>query len=163
MQYTYYVYKKDEANITINRMPVWFKEIQFDGDEKEGLIILHSNNEYDEYWKANAKMEINWESKERENFMHYDAVQKSIDVYNAINMVVTEKNNDWLNSHEYTWWFGNRRKMIRKHYYAEKAIHGLFYCDISERLFSFHTGIIDELYENFEPYVLECYKSIVCH
>jgi len=163
MQYTYYVYKKEDADITINRMPVWFREVQFEGNEKKGLIIFHSNNDYDEYWGSNAKMEINWETKERTEFMHYKAVQQSIDVYNAINMVITKKENDWIRSHEYTWWYGKRSKMIRKHYYAERAIHGLFYCDISKRLFSFHTNVVDDLFENFEPYILECYKSVICH
>ncbi|MFO7795725.1 MAG: hypothetical protein ACQERB_03125 [Promethearchaeati archaeon] len=163
MQYTYYVYKKDEANLTINRMPVWFKEVQFEGNEQEGIIILHSHNDYDEYWGSNAKMEISWEPKKRIDFLHYKEVQRSIDVYNAINMVITNKENDWVRSHEFTFWYGNRSKMIRKRYYAENAVHGIFYCDISERLFSLHTNVIAELYENFRPYVIESYKSIICH
>lgn len=163
MQYNYYVYEKSDFNLKINRMPIWFKEIEIDGDQNEGNIILHSNNEYDENWGANAKMEITWYKKDRLDFMHYREVQNSIDVYNVIKMVITEKENTWVGSHEFTYWLGNRSKMIRKKYYTENAIHSVFYCDLSKRLFSIHTSIIDKQYENFKPYILECYKSIICH
>ncbi len=163
MQQTYYVYERPEFNITINRMPVWFKEKKIEGNEKEGRVILHSANEYDENWKANAKMEISWETKSRLDFAHYKEVQKSIDIYNSINMVVINKENTWVRSHEFTFWFGNRRKRINRNYYEEQAIHGLFYCDMSERFFSLHSTIIEQLYQNFKPYIIECYKSVKCH
>jgi hypothetical protein len=163
MEQTYYVYKKHEFNLTIHRMPIWFREETLDGDEKAGHIILHSANEFDENWKANAKMEITWEPKSRLDFAHYKEVQKSIDIYNSISVVVSKKENTWVNSHEFTFWFGNRRKRIGRNYYVEQSIHGVFYCDQTERLFSLHTTIIDKHYENFKPYIKECYQSIHCH
>lgn len=163
MQYSYFVYEKSEYNIKVNRMPIWFKEVQSEGDVNEGYIILHSNNDYDENWGADAKMEINWLKKERLDFLHYKEVQNSIDVFNAINMVITEKENTWVMSHEFTYWFGNRSKMIRKKYYVENAIHSIFYCDLTERLFSIHTSIINKHFDNFKPYILESFKSIICH
>lgn len=163
MQYSYFVYKKSEYNIKVNRMPIWFKEVQSEGDVNEGHIILHSNNDYDENWGADAKMEINWLKKERLDFLHYQEVQNSIDVFNAINMVITKKENTWVMSHEFTYWFGNRSKMIRKKYYVENAIHSIFYCDLTERLFSIHTSIINKHFDNFKPYILESFKSIICH
>jgi len=33
MEYNYYVYEKPEANLKINSMPKWFKEISFEGNE----------------------------------------------------------------------------------------------------------------------------------
>ena len=90
-------------------------------------------------------------------------LEKSIDTYNAIGIVVTKKERDWLMSHEFTFWFGQRRKMIRKRYYVEKVVHGIFYCEISERLFSIHTSIIESMYENYKPYIMKSYNSVECH
>ena len=163
MEYNYFVYKKPECGITINRMPKWYKEIEYEGDENNGSIILHSQNEHDEIWGPESKMEVSWEKKDRMNFFYYKEVQNSIDVYNAIGIVVTEKNRDWLMSHEITFWLGHRNKMIRKRFYHENGIHCVFYCDITERLFNIHTSIIGDQYEHYKPYILNSYNSIVCH
>ncbi|MFX0001527.1 MAG: hypothetical protein ACFE9Q_12620 [Candidatus Hodarchaeota archaeon] len=163
MEYHYYAYNKPECGILINKMPVWYKEIEYTGDEQKGSIALHSQNEYDEIWGPESKIEINWEKKDRMNLFYYKEVQTSIDMYNAIGIVVTEKNRDWLMSHEITFWSGHRNKMIRKRFYTEKVIHCIFYCDISERLINIHTSIIGDQYENFKPYILKSYNSIECH
>ena len=97
------------------------------------------------------------------NLLYYKEVQNSIDIYNAIGVVVTKKEQDWLMSHEQTIWFGQRRKMMRKRYYVEKTIHVIFYCDISERIFNAHAIIIGKLYENFESFILKAFHSMVCH
>ena len=114
MEYNYFVYIKPECGVTINKMPKWYREIEYNGDENQGSIILHSQNEYDEIWGPESKMDISWEKKDRMNLFYYKEVQNSIDVYNAIGIVVTEKNRDWLMSHEITFWVGHRNKMIRK-------------------------------------------------
>ena len=163
MEYNYYVYNKAECNLTINKMPIWFKEIEYEGDENNGYIIMHSQNDYDEIWGPNTKLEIKWEKRERMNLFYYKEVEKSIETYNAIGIVVTKKERDWLMSHEFTFWFGQRRKMIRKRYYVEKVVHGIFYCEITERLFSIHTSIIESMYENYKPNIIKSYNSVECH
>lgn len=163
MEYNYFVYTKPECAVNINKMPKWYKEIEYIGDERQGSINLHTENEYDEIWGPESKMEVNWEKKERMNFFYYKEVQNSIDIYNAIGIVVTKKNRDWLRSHEITFWFGHRNKIIRKRYYTEKVIHCIFYCDVTERLFNVHTLVIGEAFENFKPYILNSYNSIECH
>ena len=163
MEYNYYVYNKAECNITINKMPIWFKEIEYEGDENNGYIIMHSQNDYDEIWGPNTKLEIKWEKRERMNLFYYKEVERSIETYNAIGIVVTKKERDWLMSHEFTFWFGQRRKMIRKRYYVEKVVHGIFYCEITERLFSIHTSIIESMYENYKPNIIKSYNSVECH
>jgi hypothetical protein len=163
MQKSYFIYQKPECNVTINKVPIWFKEVEFKGDENKGTIKFHSHNDYDEIWGSNAKMEFDWFKKDRIKFFHAREVQESIDLYNAISIVVTKKDREWLNTHEFTYWFGNRTKIIRKRYYPENAIHGVFYCEISERQFNMHSAIIRNHYEGFKPYILECYNSIVCH
>ena len=59
MQKNYYVYDKPELNITIYKLPIWFKETSYEGDEKKGTILFHSYNDYDEIYGSNAKIEIN--------------------------------------------------------------------------------------------------------
>ncbi|MHA2393287.1 MAG: hypothetical protein ACXAEX_15205 [Promethearchaeota archaeon] len=163
MEYNSFVYNKPECNLTVNKMPIWFREKEYEGDENEGSILLPSQNEYDEIWGPDSNYEITWEKKDRINLFYYKEVENSINVYNAIGLVVTKKEKDWLMSHEFTFWFGRRRKMIRKRYYIEKVIHGIFYCEITERLFNLHTSIIESAYEQFEPYIIKSFKSIECH
>lgn len=163
MEYNYFVYNKPECNLIVNKMPIWFKEIEYNGDENNGYIILHSQDDYDEIWGPNSKIEIKWEKKDRTDLFYYKEVENSIEIYNAIGIVVTKKDRDWLMSHEFTYWFGHRRKMIRKRYYVEKVIHGIFYCESSERLVNLHTSIIDSMYENYEPYIIKSYQTVECH
>ena len=163
MEFNYYAYRKLECNIIINKMPKWYLEAEYEGDETKGHIYFNTQNEFDEIWGPNSKLEINWENKDRLNLLYYKEVQNSIDIYNAIGLVVTQKEQDWLMSHEFTIWFGNRKMMIRKRFYVERAIHGVFYCDSSQRLFNIHAKVIDQLYENFKPYILSCFNSIICH
>ena len=163
MEYNYFVYNKPECGIIINKMPVWYIEAEYNGDEHKGSIILNSKNDYDEIWGSESTMEISWEKKDRMNLLYYKEVQNSIDVYNAIGLVVTEKSRDWLMSHEITFWYGHRNKMIRKRFYHERGIHCIFYCDIKERLFNLHTSIIGELFDNYKPFILNSYNSILCH
>ena len=163
MEYNYYKYVKPECNLTVDKMPKWFREVKFEISENEGLIILNSYDEYDEIYGSNAKIEIMWEKKNRAEVYHAKEVQTSIDVYNAIGMVVISRENTWLRSHEFTYWYGNRNKMMRKRYYKEKAIHGVFYCDITERVYNIHATIIDKYYENFKPFILKSYTTVVCH
>ena len=163
MQQNSYIYQKSECNVTINKVPIWFKEVEFKGNESKGTIKFQSYNDYDEIWGANAKMEFDWFKKDRIKFFHAREVQESINIYNAINVFVTKKERVWLNSHEFTYWFGNRIKNIRKRFYPENEIHGVFYCEISERQFNMHSVIIREHYEGFKPYILESFMSIICH
>ena len=163
MEFNYYAYNKPECDVSIDKMPKWYQESEYQGDESQGSIILNSQNDYDEIWGPNSKMELTWEKKGRSDLFYYKEVQNSVDVYNAIGIVVTEKKKEWLRSHEFTYWFGHRNKMIRKRYYNEKVIHGIFYCEISERVFNIHTSIIGEMFENFKPYVLKSYSTIICH
>ncbi|MFX1496247.1 MAG: hypothetical protein ACFFBH_01850 [Promethearchaeota archaeon] len=163
MEYNYYVYDKPECNLLINKMPIWFKEVKYEGDQSEGTILLHSQNDYDEIWGSDAKMEIFWEKMDPASLFYAKEIQKSIDIYSRIGLVITSKEDSYLMSHNVTFWFGRRAKMIRKRYYNEKSIHAIFYCDNTNRLINIHCAIIDSVYENFKPFILKCYNNIVCH
>lgn len=163
MEFNYYVYDKPGINLKIDKMPIWFKEATFDGDSTTGELVLHSQNDFDEIWGANAKFEIKWESIAIEQFYYAKEVQASIDTYSSIGLVITSKENTWLMSHEFTFWYGQRTKIMRKRYYQERCIHGVFYCNVSQRLFNLHTSIILKYYENFKPFIIKGYETILCH
>ena len=163
MQQTNYPFKKERFGFSVNKMPIWFGEVETNGDDQKGTIELHTGNVYDEIWGPNGKIDISWEKIDRGSFLHAKEVQSSIDQYNAINIVVTKKEQVWLRSHEMTIWYGNRSKMIRKRYYRENCIHGVFYCDVTERLFNIHAAVIKEHYEGFKTYILDAYNSVECH
>jgi len=164
MEYNYYTYeKKEEANIIVHKLAKWLIEEKFDGDVNQGYISFHSQNDYDEIYGANAKMEISWEKKDRMGFFHGKEVQNSIEIYSSVGFAVINKKSDWLLSHEFVTWFGQRNKMMRKRYYREKCIHGIFYCDVTERLINVHTNIIDKFYENFKPFIIKSLSTIICH
>ncbi len=164
MEYNYYTYeKKEEANIIVHKLAKWLIEEKFDGDVNQGYISFHSQNDYDEIYGANAKMEISWEKKDRIGFFHGKEVQNSIEIYSSVGFAIIKKESDWLLSHEFVTWFGQRNKMMRKRYYREKCIHGIFYCDVTERLFNVHTNVIDKFYENFKPFIIKSLSTIICH
>jgi len=163
MQSNYYVYENQDCNVQIDKMPIWFKEKETTGNRDNGTITLHSTNNYDEIWGANAKLEISCERKKRTESFHAKEVQNSIDMYNSIEVVVTSKEQIWVRSHECTIWYGTRTKMIRKHFYREGVIHAVIYCDVSERQFNIHTGIVAEHYKGFKPFIVDAYNAIICH
>ena len=144
-------------------MAIWFRETEFEGDEHNGLLTFHSQKNYDEIWGPDSTLEVSWEKKDRINLLYYKEVERCIETYNAIGFVVTKKERDWLMSHEFTIWFGHRRKMIRKRYYVERIIHGIFFCEISERLINIHAAVIESMYDNFKPSLLKTFNTIECH
>jgi len=144
-------------------MAIWFGETEFEGDKNNGSVIFHSKNKFDEIWGPDSTIELNWEKKAREKLFYYKEVESCIETYNAIGLVVTKKERDWLMSHEITFWYGHRRKMIRKRYYIERVIHGIFFCEISERLINIHSAVIESMYESYKPSLLKTFNSLECH
>ena len=108
-------------------------------------------------------MEITWEKKERIGFFHGKEVQNSIELYSSVGFAVTNKESDWLLSHEIVTWLGQRTKMMRKRYYREKCIHGIFFCDVTERLINVHVNVIDKHFDNFKPFIIKSLNTIICH
>jgi hypothetical protein len=84
--------------------------------------------------------------------MHGDLYQNQI-----------QRSQVWNLSDRFTYWFGNRTRILRKRYYPENIIHGIFYCELTERQFNIHAIIIRDVYENYLPFILECFNSIICH
>ncbi len=165
MQKSYYIYEKPGCNIVINKMPIWFKEIEseFIGDNNKGSLKFETFDNYDENWGPIATISLSWDKKERFKFFHAKEVQQDIEMFNAINVVVIKKERGWLNSHEFTTFYGKRTKMVRKKYYSENFIHGMLYCDMTERIFNFTSEIIRNHYEGYKPYILEAFNSFNCH
>lgn len=163
MQQNYYEYSNDKLNILIGKTPIWFKEVSTEGDKENGKVFLESHDEFDEAFGKSVKIELSWEKKDRSEYFHAREVQTSIDLYNSINIVASKKETKWLLSHELTYWFGDRTKLIRRKYYASNIIHGLFYCELTERYFQIHIEVIKKFLPNYETFILEMLQSITCH
>jgi len=163
MQKSTYLYEKEDLGLTIGKLPIWYVESECTGDKQQATINFYTKNEYDEIWGPISKIEISWDKKGRSETYHAKEVQKSIDIYNSIKIVVTKKETIWVRSHEFTYWFGSRTKIIRKKFYPEMSIHGIFYCDISERVIDIHVAVIKEHFEGFKPYIIDMFNTIICH
>lgn len=163
LQKNYYVYSNDKCKIVINKTPIWFEKVKVEGNHEKGTIFFESHDEFDENFGKSVKIELSWYQKVREEYYHAREVQDSIDTYNSINIVVTKKENIWLLSHECTYWFGTRTKMIRKGYYPSKIIHSVFFCEITGRVITIHFEVIRKYYLNYEKFIIEMLQSIICH
>jgi len=163
MQQNYYQIIKKEFKIAINKTPIWFQELSAEGDSENGKIFFESSDEFDEVWGKSVKIELSWEKKSRSEYYHAKEVQKSIDLYNSINVVASKKETIWHLSHELTYWFGEKMKLKRRKYYQSKILHGLFYCEITERFIEINFEVVSEYFPNYEPFLFEMMKSIECH
>ena len=163
MEYNYYVYVKPECDIKINKMPKWFAEQRYEGNKQEGTIEFETQDIYDEYWGPTAKLKIYWEPRDQDVLFFGREIQESIKTYSNLGIIITLKENSWHLSHEFTIWYGSRNKMLHKRFYTEKTIHSIFYCNYSKRLINLHAEIIEKYYKNFEPYIISCFKSVICH
>ncbi len=163
MQKNYYQTIKKEFKIAINKTPIWFQELSSEGDSENGKIFFESSDEFDEVWGKSVKIELTWEKKNKTDYYHAKEVQKSIDIYNSINVVVSKKETIWHLSHELTYWFGEKMKLKRRKYYQSKILHGLFYCEITERFIEINFEVVSEYFPNYEPFLFEMMKSIECH
>jgi len=163
VQKNYYVYLNEKCKININKTPIWFEAVKVEGTHESGQILFESSDEFDENWGKSVKIELSWFPKKREEYYHAREVQDSIETYNSINVVVTKKEHTWILSHEYTYWYGQRIKMIRKHYYPSIIIHGIYFCDITGRVVIIHFEVIRKYFENYEEFVIQMLKSIECH
>ncbi len=163
MEITNYRYINEEFDFNVDKMPIWFEEVESTGDKNNGSVFLNTTNNFDENWGSLAKMEISWEKKDRLETFHAKEVQRAINLYNSIKVIIKKKEQSWIRSHEFTLLYGNRMKMVGRKFYPEDSIHGVFYCDISNRIFNIHTAVIKDHYEGFKSYILDAYNTFICH
>ncbi|MHA1732735.1 MAG: hypothetical protein ACTSU5_12390 [Promethearchaeota archaeon] len=134
-----------------------------EGNEQSGKILFTSQKQADEFFGPEAELEVTWESISDMSFRHGRAVRDSIKMHNAIEVTVERRENDWLNSHEFTMWYGKRQKFIHKRLYGINYMHGLFYCEATYRFFNLQARVYSAVYASYEPYLKDAILSVVCH
>ncbi len=137
--------------------------LEVTGNMTEGKMSIKSEHKTDNIWGADAKLSIEWSPINPMVYHHGLQVKKSIDLYAAINVVVTNKTNSWHLSHDLTIWRGKRQKMEQRRMYAADIIHGIVMCDQTNRLIEIHADIEHNQFLSYEKSILNLIKSIQCH
>jgi len=163
MEHTYWVAKHPELNVAIEKVPIYFKEIEVQGTSEAGTIKYESYNKMEEIYGPDATFEVYWETVDRSIFHQGNRVQQSFDMYNSIEVNITEKKTEWNRSHEGTYWIGTRSQIKQKRFYNSNHIHCVFLCEQTSRVFEMHSEIISNMYPNYKDLVLAAMKSLLCH
>ena len=74
----------------------------------------------EEIYGTDATLEVYWETIDRVQYHHGKRVQQSFDMYNAIEVNITNKETVWNRSHEGTYWYGTRSQIKQKRFYNSK-------------------------------------------
>ena len=161
----YWRFEDPELNIHIARISNQFdgNTIKKTGDVKAGSIIMDSYHSFDDIWGPFANVEISWETIEPYTYHHGMQVKESIDLYASINVNASKKENEWLQSHEMTIWYGKQQKLKQRRMYFTQIIHAVFYCDRTTRVFDVHFKIVRQGYADFQSLALEIIRSFQCH
>lgn len=134
-----------------------------EGYYEQGKVLFNSQKDADEHFGPEAELEVTWESLSAMSYRHGRAVRDSIKMHNAIQVTVENKEDNWLNSHEITIWTGTRQKFISKRLYTIKYLHGLFFCDATNRFFNIQARIYGPVFDSYRPFLKDAITSIVCH
>jgi hypothetical protein len=163
MEHTYWIAKYPEMNVEIQKVPIYFRQVEVQGTNEAGTAKFESYNSMEEIYGPDAKFDVYWETVDRVLYHQGNRVQQSIDMYNAIEVNVTEKKTEWQRSHEGTYWFGKRSQIKQKRFYNSHHIHVVILCEQTSRVFEMHASIIANLYPNYKDLILSAMKSLLCH
>ncbi|GAB4331911.1 MAG: hypothetical protein Kow0069_39440 [Promethearchaeota archaeon] len=162
MEFSTWVFRNEEFGVFLDKVPNFMDRNLEEGSQVQGRITFVSQAEVDEYYGPEAELEVTWESMGAMSFRHGRALRDSIREHNAIDVVVESTERDWLNHHEFSMWFGSRRKFLHKRLYGISYVHGLFFCDQTQRYFQLQARIYAPAFESYKPHLVATIKSIRC-
>jgi hypothetical protein len=163
LQHSHWVYRNQPCSFLIEKMPIYLERVTEEGDLKAGKVTFKSTSQYDEVWGSDVKFDVTWELADRMTYNHGKKVRETIKMFNAIDIVVIDKKTEWVRSHEFTYWYGQKKQIIQKRFYSTQIIHGVMLCDQSSRVFETHAVIITSLFTNYEQLILDSMRSLKCH
>jgi hypothetical protein len=164
MEFGSWIFSNKKVNVQLSKISMLFSSnVKVEGDETKGKITLVSEQQHDDVWGPVATVDITWEKKPRTQYHHGLKVKETIRMFSSIEVVATKKETQWLLSHEMTYWFGTRQQFKFKRYYPTNLIHGVVYCDVTERLYEFHAVCTANNYAKYEQPFLEMMFSLACH
>lgn len=163
MEHTYWIAKYPEQNVAIEKVPIYFQQVSLQGNMEAGMVKFDSYNKMEEIYGPDAIFEVYWETVDRSIFHQGNRVQQSFDMYNSIEVNISNKETVWNRSHEGTYWYGTRSQIIQKHFYKSNHIHCVILCEQTNRVFEMHATVIANMYPNYKDLVLAAMKSLLCH
>ena len=163
MEHTYWVAKYPEKNVAIEKVPIYFQQVDIQGNAEAGTVKFESYNKMEEIYGPDAIFEVYWETVDRALFHQGNRVQQSFDMYNSIEVNISNKETVWNRSHEGTFWYGTRSQIKQKHFYNSNHIHCVLLCEQTSRVFEMHATIIANMYPNYKDIVIAAMKSLLCH
>lgn len=165
MQSESWNYVNPELGIQINKISNLFAKnaVVTEGDKTKGKITFKAIKNADEVWGPEAKIEVTWQKIDGNQYHHGLKVKETIRMFSEIEVVATKKETYWHLSHEMTYWMGNRQQMLKKRYYPSGIIHGIVFCELTQRLFEIHNVALMHVYPKYEKWFLETLFSVQCH
>jgi len=158
-------YLNREYGIQINKISDYFakEKVKEEGNADLGEITFQSIRDVDDIFGPECTIKINWEKKDPTQYHHGLKVKDTIRMFSSINVVITKKETRWHLSHEMTYWLGRKQKMERGRYYQTSVIHGIVFCELTNRLFEVHAEVFAKYYENYKPLIMQVLETLQCH
>ncbi len=158
-------YVNDTLNVVINYLPSNFRLYEETGDEKSGKLIFKSLEIYDETWGPYLTLTFSWISYPIENFHSGDAIQDILNLFAKLNMNLDDRINDYILGHFFQSAVGSRIILKKGTPYTVKEIHGILYCEHSQREISIIVVInnIQNIFPSWKDTIIRIIKSIKFH
>lgn len=163
MEFSTWTFRNEEFKVCIDRVPNYYDRDTEEGDQNQGKITFKCGRQVDDIFGPESRFFVSWETMPPIGYHHGKAVRDSIKQWSAVEVNVERRESGWVNHHEDAMWFGRRTKMQQKHMYAIGIIHGLFYCDVSQRYFEIHGETMFQYKDNYNTLIEAAFKSIQCH
>ena len=135
------------------------------GTAKEGKIEFKSREIYDETWGSYLTITFSWISYPLDGFHSGDAIQEILNLFSKINMTLEERVNDYIFGHFIQLVIGSRVILKKGIPYKVKEVHGVLYCEQSEREVSVVITVndIQNIFPKWKDVLLRIIKSIKFH
>lgn len=158
-------FKSEDLKIVFNKIPNYFNssDVNITGELNEGSFWVKSYDKKDDIWGAIANITVEWSPANPLTFHHGIQVKKTIDIYSAINVIVTQKEQSYLLSHDITIWHGRKQKFEQRRMYSSKIVHATIFCDQTNRLFEIHAEVLDSEFYLYEKPLKDFIYSFECH
>jgi hypothetical protein len=153
------------SSFTISKMPVYFnhESIQNDGNEEHGTFSIDAFREFDDIYKAEAKVKVEWQRILRENYHHGKQTRNSMRDFSTLEWNISGKEDKWHLSHDLTSFIGKKQEVLKKRLYIQYMMHAIVYCDQKQVLYQINCTVIERFYQNYKPLFIELIDSFVCH
>ncbi|MHA1377657.1 MAG: hypothetical protein ACTSRG_04645 [Candidatus Helarchaeota archaeon] len=137
-----------------------------EGNDKNGKLEFRSREIYDEIWGPYITITFSWVTYPMENFHSGDAIQDILNLFSKLNINLEERSdNNYINAHLFQYLIGSRFVLKKGITYNIKEIHGILYCEQSQREISIIVTVNDNqnIFQNWKMPIFRILNSINFH